>query len=48
MSKDEALRLSLEALLLHLPLIEDFGSKKDLDRQHQAIAACEVTIGVEE
>ena len=48
MSKDEALRLSLEALLLNLPLIEDFGSKEDLNRQHRAIFACEDTIGVEE
>jgi hypothetical protein len=47
MSKDEALRLSLEALLLNLPLIEDFGSKEDLNRQHRAISACEDTIGVE-
>ena len=47
MSKDEALRLPLEALLLNLPLIEDFGSKEDLNRQHRAISACEDTIGVE-
>jgi hypothetical protein len=39
MTKDEALKLALEALEIGLPLIEDFGSKEQLNTQHKAIAA---------
>jgi hypothetical protein len=35
----EALKLALEALEIGLPLIEDFGSKEQLNTQHKAIAA---------
>ena len=39
MTKDEALKMALEALEIGLPLIEDFGSKEQLNTQHKAIAA---------
>ena len=35
----EALKLGLVALEIGLPLIEDFGSKEQLNTQHKAIAA---------
>ena len=37
--KDEALKLALEALEWTLPLIEDFGNKEQLNKQHKAIAS---------
>jgi len=39
MTEREALKLALEALEIGLPLIEDFGSKEQLNTQHKAIAA---------
>ena len=39
MTKDEALKLALEALEWTLPLIEDFGNKEQLNKQHKAIAS---------
>ena len=39
MTKDEALKLALHGLEMGLPLIEDFGSKEQLNTQHKAIAA---------
>ena len=39
MTKDEALKLALEALEIGLPLIEDFGSTEQLNAQHKAITA---------
>jgi hypothetical protein len=38
-TKDEALKLALEALEWTLPLIEDFGNKEQLNKQHKAIAS---------
>jgi hypothetical protein len=35
----EALKLALEALEWTLPLIEDFGNKEQLNKQHKAIAS---------
>jgi hypothetical protein len=39
MTKEEALKLALEALEWTLPLIEDFGNKEQLNKQHKAIAS---------
>lgn len=39
MTKDEALKLALEALEIGLTLIEDFGSTEQLNAQHKAITA---------
>jgi hypothetical protein len=37
--KDEALKLALAALEWNLPVIEDYGDKEQLNRQHKAITA---------
>jgi hypothetical protein len=37
--KDEALKLALEALEWNLSVIEDYGDKEQLSRQHKAIDA---------
>ena len=39
MTKDEALKLALHGLEMGVTLIEDFGSKEQLNTQHKAIAA---------
>jgi hypothetical protein len=38
-TKDEALKLALHGLEMGVTLIEDFGSKEQLNTQHKAIAA---------
>ena len=39
MTKDEALKLALEAFEWNLPVVEDWGGKDNLSLQHKAITA---------
>jgi hypothetical protein len=44
MTDKEALRMALEALEWNLPVIEDYGDKEQLNRQHRAITALRTAI----
>jgi hypothetical protein len=39
MNNIETMKMALEALEWHLPIIEDFAGKEELNRQHKAITA---------
>lgn len=44
MTNIETLKLALEALEWNLPVIEDYGDKEQLNRQHRAITALRTAI----